>query len=39
MRTKKLFSMKKVMRTMALGLATMLVVGSVNVMEVEAGGI
>lgn len=39
MRTKKLFSMKKVMRTMALGLATMLVVGSVNVMEVEAGGV
>ena len=36
MRTKKLFSMKKVMRTMALGLAAMLVVGSVNVMEVEA---
>jgi len=39
MRTKKLFSMKKVMRTMALGLATMLVVGSVNVMEVEAEGV
>ena len=39
MRTKKLFSMKKVMRTMALGLATMLVVGSVNVMEVEADNV
>ncbi|MBQ8247801.1 MAG: hypothetical protein IJZ42_11760 [Lachnospiraceae bacterium] len=36
MRTKKLFGMKKVMRTMALGLAAMLVVGSLNVMEVEA---
>lgn len=39
MRTKKLFSMKKAMRTMALGLAAMLVVGSLNVMEVEAGGV
>ena len=35
MRT-KLFSMNKLMRAMALGLATMLVVGSVNVMEVSA---
>ncbi len=38
MRT-KLFSMKKLMRAMALGLATMLVVGSVNVMEVSAEGV
>ncbi len=36
MRTKKLFSMKKAMRTMALGLAAMLVAGSLNVMEVSA---
>ena len=39
MRTKKLFGMKKVMRTMALGLAAMLVAGSLNVMEVEAAGV
>lgn len=37
MRTKKLFSMKKAMRAMALSLATVLVVGSLNVMEVSAG--
>ena len=36
MRTKKLFSMKKAMRAMALSLATVLVVGSLNVMEVSA---
>jgi len=36
MRTKRLFGMKKVMRTMALGLAAMLVAGSLNVMEASA---
>lgn len=35
----KLFGMKKRMRAMAIGLATMLVVGSVNVMEVSAEGV
>lgn len=37
MRTKKLFSMNKIKRAMAITLATLLVVGSVNVMEVSAG--
>ena len=36
MRTKRLFGMKKFMRTMALGLAAMLVAGSLNVMEASA---
>ncbi|MBQ3517559.1 MAG: hypothetical protein IJA29_10090 [Lachnospiraceae bacterium] len=39
MRTKRLFGMKKFMRTMALGLAAMLVAGSLNVMEAEAAGV
>ena len=36
MRTKKLFSMKKFSRFMALGLAGVLVLGSLNVMNVQA---
>ena len=38
MRTNRLFSMNKIKRAMAITLATLLVVGSVNVMEVSAAG-
>ncbi len=38
MRTKKLFSMKKLCKVMALGLAGVLVLGSLNVMNVQAEG-
>lgn len=39
MMSKKLFGLKKGMRAIALGLAAVLTVGSLNVMDVEAAGV